>query len=98
MKADLKAKEFHVEAERAERLPKAEIASQYAVFSNTNNYADYYRNFSRSNVVFGLSLQIPIFDGGRASSKVAQSRLEVSEARHRLDGQMSDLKMNIGER
>lgn len=95
LKADLKAKEFHVEAERAERLPKAEIASQFAVFSNTNNYADYYKNFSRSNIVFGLSFQIPIFDGSRASSKVAQSRLEVSEARHRLDGQMSDLKMSI---
>jgi outer membrane protein len=95
LKADLKAKEFHVEAEKAERLPKAEIASQYEVFSNTNNYADYYKNFSRSNVIFGLSLQIPIFDGSRTSSKVAQSRQEVSESRIRLDGQMSELKMSI---
>ena len=95
LKADLKAKEFHVEAEKAERLPKAEIESQYAVFSNTNNYADYYKNFSRSNVVLGLSIQIPIFDGSRTSSRVAQSRQEVSEARIRLDGQIADLRMSI---
>lgn len=94
-KADLKAKEFHVEAEKAERLPKAEIVGSYAVFSKTNNYTDYYNRFSRNNVLLGFSFQVPIFDGSRASSKVAQSRQEVSEARHRLESLESDLKLSI---
>ena len=95
MKADLKAKELHVEAEKAERLPKAEIVGEYAVFSKANNYSDYFNSFSRNNVLLGFSFQVPIFNGGRTSSRVAQSRQEVSEAHYRLKSFQFDLKLNI---
>jgi|WetSurMetagenome_2_1015567.scaffolds.fasta_scaffold78045_2 outer membrane protein len=93
--AMVKAKEFHVEAERGERLPKADIIGQYALFSRTNNYQDYFNVFTRNNFLIGLSLQVPVFDGFRASSRVAQSRHEVSEAKYKLEGQKSGLKLNI---
>ncbi len=95
LKADLKAKELHVEAEKAERLPKAEIVGEYAVFSKANNYSDYFNRFSRNNVLLGFSFQVPIFNGGRTSSRVAQSRQEVSEAHYRLKSFQFDLKLNI---
>ena len=94
-KADLKAKEMHVEAEKAERLPKLEIVGEYAVFSKVNNYADYYKSFSRNNFLLGASIQVPVFNGFRTSSRVAESRHEVSEANYRLESQKSDLKLNI---
>ncbi len=93
--AMVKAKEFHVEAERGERLPKADIIGQYALFSRTNNYQDYFNVFTRNNFLIGLSLQVPVFDGFRTSSRVAQSRQEVSEARYKLEGQKSGLKLSI---
>jgi outer membrane protein TolC len=93
--ANVKAKEYHVEAEKGESLPKAEIISEYAVFSKTNHYEDFFSRFSRHNYIVGLSLQVPIFNGFRTSSRVAQSRQEVSEARNRMESLKRDLKLSI---
>ncbi len=93
--ANVKAKEYHVEAEKGEKLPKAEIIGQYALFSKTNHYEDFFNRFSRNNFILGLSFQVPIFDSFRASSRVAQSRHEVSEARYRLESLKADLKLSI---
>lgn len=93
--ANLRAKEFHIEAEKGEDLPKANIVSQYALFSKTNNYADYFNRFSRNNYIIGLSFQVPVFNGSRTNARVAQSRNEASEARYRLERARSDLKLSI---
>lgn len=93
--ANVRAKEFHVEAEKGERLPRIEVVSQYALFSRTNNYVDYFSRFARNNFLFGLQIQVPLFDGFRTSARVAQSRQEVSEARYRLERMKSDLKLDI---
>jgi outer membrane protein len=93
--ANVRAKEFQVEAERGERYPRLEIVGQYALFSRTNNYSDYFNHFERNNFLLGLSAQIPIFDGSRASARVAQSRQEVSAERSRLLRIKSELKLNI---
>jgi outer membrane protein len=93
--AGVKAKEFHVEAEKGESLPKAEIIGQYALFSRANNYQDYFNVFTRNNFLLGLSLQVPLFNGSRTSARVAQSRQEVSEARYRLESLKSGLRLTI---
>jgi outer membrane protein len=93
--ANLRAKEFHVEAERGELFPRLEIVGQYALFSRTNNYNDYFSRFERNNFLLGLSAQIPIFDGSRSGAKIAQSRQEVTAERCRLERMKSDLKLNI---
>jgi len=95
LEANLKAKEFHVEAEKGESLPKADIIGQYSLFSRTNNYADYFNRFSRNNFLLGLSFQVPVFNGSRTRSRIAQSKQEVSEARYRLESLKSDLKIAI---
>jgi outer membrane protein len=92
---NLRSKEFHLEAEKSGSLPKLDIVSQYALFSRANNYADYFNRFNRHNVIIGLSLQVPIFDGYRTGARVAQSRQEVTEARYRRDYLRRDLKINI---
>jgi outer membrane protein len=96
--ANIRAKEFHVEAEKGERFPRLELVGQYALFSRTNNYSDYFNHFERNNFLLGLSAQFPIFDGSRASARVAQSRQEVSAERSRLLRLKSDLKLNIHRR
>jgi outer membrane protein len=92
---EIAAKEFHVSAEKGGYLPKIEIVSQYALLSRTNNYEDYFRTFMRHNYLIGLSIQMPIFDGGGTRARVAQSRQEASEARFKLDRMKSDLLLNI---
>jgi outer membrane protein TolC len=92
--ADVRAKEFHIEAERGGYLPKIEIVSQYALLSRSNNYEDFFRQFVRHNYLLGLSIRMPIFNGS-TGARVAQSRQEASEARSKLEGVKSDLKLNI---
>lgn len=92
--AEVRAKDFHVEAERGGSLPKVEIVSQYALFSRTNNYEDYFRRFVRNNFLIGLSVQVPVFDGS-TGARVAQSRQEAAAARFRLQSLKSGLKLNI---
>jgi outer membrane protein len=93
--ADLRAKEFHIEAVKGEDFPKIEIVSNYALFSRTNNYQDFFNRFTRNNFIVGLSVQIPIFNGFRTSAKVAQSRHETEEANYRLKSMKSSLKLSI---
>jgi len=93
--AEVRAKEFHIEAEKGDYLPKMEIVGQYALLSRANNYADYFSRFARHNYLFGLSIQMPVFNGSGTSARVAQSRQVASEARLRLQRMKSDLKLEI---
>jgi outer membrane protein len=91
----LRVKEFHIDAAKGESLPKIEIISNYALFSRTNNYQDYFNRFTRNNFIIGFSVQVPVFNGFRTSAKVAQSRHEAAEANYRLQNVKSNLKINI---
>lgn len=79
--ARLRAREFHVQAEKGESWPRLDLVSQYALFSRANNYQDFFNKFTRNNFLFGLSVQVPVFNGFRTGARVAQSRQEVAEAR-----------------
>jgi outer membrane protein TolC len=93
--AAIKAKEFHVAAERGENYPRLDAVTEYSLFSRSNNYEDYYRRFQRNNFLIGISLQIPIFNGFRTSARVAQSKHEVDEEKYKLQRIKSNLRINI---
>jgi outer membrane protein len=93
--SEIRVREFRVEAAKGEFLPRMELVGQYALFAEANNYADYFSRFTRNNYLVGLSVQLPVFDGSRTSSRLAQSRQEVSEARYRLQQAKSNLKLEI---
>ena len=93
--ATLRAKEFHVQSEQADRLPQFNLVGEYALFSRTNNYQDYFNRFSRNNYLLGLSIQFPLFNGFRTDARVAQSRHDAEAARLRLQQLKSDLKLNL---
>jgi outer membrane protein len=93
--ATLRAKEFHVEAEKGERWPRLNVITEYALFSRSNKYEDYFNRFERNNYLIGISIQVPLFNGFRTSARVAQSKQEVSEERYRLQRMKSELKLDI---
>jgi outer membrane protein len=94
-KASLRAQEFHIEAEKAERYPEFTVIGQYAVFSRMNNYQDYFNRFTRNNYILGLSIQLPLFNGFRTDARVAESRHDLEAARLRLQRLESDLKLSL---
>ncbi len=93
--SNLRAKGFHLEADKGGWYPRLDLVSQYALFTRYNNYQDYFNRFTRNNYIIGMSIQIPLFDGFQTSARVAQSRQDVTEARLRLDRARTDLKMSI---
>ncbi len=93
--SDIRARGFHLEAEKGERLPKLNIVGQYALLSDANNYREYFNRFERNNYLVGLSIQFPIFDGFRSGARISQSRQDVQEARYRLENLKSELKLAI---
>jgi outer membrane protein len=93
--ATLRAKEFHVESERADRYPQFALIGEYALFSRANNYQDYFNRFTRNNYLVGLSIQYPIFNGYRTDARIAQSRQEAEAARLRLQRLQADLKVSL---
>jgi outer membrane protein TolC len=93
--ATIRARASHLEAEKAEAYPQFTIISQYALFSRTNNYQDFFNKFTRNNYVLGLSVQVPLFNGSRTSSRVAQSRKDLEIAQLQLQRLKEDLKLNL---
>jgi outer membrane protein TolC len=93
--SNLRARGFHLEAEKGGRYPKLDLVSQYALFTRFNNYQDYFNRFTRNNYLLGMSVQVPLFDGFQTSSRIAQGRQEVTEAHLRLERAKSDLRMSI---
>ncbi|MDR0310532.1 MAG: TolC family protein [Acidobacteriota bacterium] len=93
--AKIRAKEFHVAAEKAERYPRIAVVGEYGMFSKSNNYEDYYNRFERNNYLIGVSAQLSLFDGSRSKARVAQSREELSMEQLDLRRLKSDMKRNI---
>jgi outer membrane protein TolC len=93
--AKIRAKEFHVAAEKAERYPRIAAVGEYGMFSRSNNYEDYYNRFERNNYLVGISAQFSLFDGSRSKARVAQSREELSVEQLNLRRLKSDLKLDI---
>ena len=91
----VRARQYHVEAEKGDRYPQFTIMSQYALFSRANHYQDYFNRFSRNNYILGLSIQLPLFDGFRTNARVTQSNQEAEAARLRLQRIQSDLKASL---
>jgi len=44
------------------RYPSINLDGQYALFSEFNNYSQYYQRFSRNNYSFGVNIRIPLFN------------------------------------
>jgi len=97
MQAEVKirAKEFHVAAEKSERYPRIAAVAEYGMFSRSNNYENYYNRFERNNYLIGISAQFSLFDGFQSKARVAQSREELSAEQLNLRRLKSDLKLNI---
>jgi outer membrane protein TolC len=63
--ADERVRAAHQRARAQHKVnyPSIEFAGQYALFANElNNYADFYKKFSRHNYSFGLNIRIPLFN------------------------------------
>jgi outer membrane protein len=85
------AKGLDIKAQKAARLPRADLVAEYALLAQYNNYNKFFKSFQRNNGQIGVSLQIPIWAGPGVAAAVAQAeidnshlRIEMEAARNRI--------------
>lgn len=68
------AKQHRAEAEHRQLYPSLDLAGQYAVISNFNNYGQFFgKPLPRNNVTAGGVIRVPLFNQGqRAAAKAAR--------------------------
>ncbi|HEY0794273.1 MAG TPA: TolC family protein [Acidisarcina sp.] len=64
--------------------PQIGFNAIYSLFSNFNNYTDYYRNFQQNNIGIGISMSFPIVDSSR-KDKAAESAADAAHATAQAD-------------
>lgn len=78
------AKQFTARAEHRALYPSLDVAGQYALLSNFNNYNVYIRNFQHHNATGGLVLRFPFFDSTQRA-RAAQAKADAIRSSHEAD-------------
>jgi outer membrane protein TolC len=69
----------------AERYPKIDLLSSYALLAKFNNYEDFFRKFQRHNYQIGLSITVPILVPPSARAFALQSEIEVTRLKTQIN-------------
>jgi outer membrane protein len=91
---ELRARQFKLKGEQGGRWPSFALTGQYNVLSKINNYTEFFDKFQRNNVIFGVSVQIPIF-ASRTSSAVAFAQADLNAATLALQKKRSELSLDV---
>jgi outer membrane protein TolC len=102
------AKQFTAEGEHKALYPSLDLAGQYAVLTNFNNYKTYIQNFQANNASGGLVIRFPFFDSTqraraaqakadsiRASREAEQAKQKVSLETLRLQRMVQELQAAV---
>jgi outer membrane protein TolC len=97
------ARQFTAQGEHKALYPSFDLAGQYAVLTNFNNYKTYIQNFQTNNASGGLVLRFPFFDStqrARAAESKADSiraSREAEQAKDKMSLETLRLQRSIQE-
>lgn len=77
--------------------PTVDLLGQYSVLSKFNNYDQYYKNFQRNNVNFGVQITIPLFSA-KTRSNVALAKSELDAAELMLGSKRQGVRIEVQEK
>jgi outer membrane protein len=77
--------------------PTVDLLGQYSVLSKFNNYDQYYKNFQRNNVNFGVQITIPLFSA-KTRSNVALAKSELDAAELMLGSKRRGVRVEVQEK
>src|ERR1700730_13747987 len=83
LEEEIRAKEFQVKSEEALRWPRVNLVGQYGLFSDINNFSQYFRKFSRNNATLGFSVLVPLYQRDHLSASMAKAQADLAAARYR---------------
>src|SRR5262245_19755379 len=97
------AKRFAADGEYKALLPSVDIAGQYALLSNFNNYNVYIKNFQTHNATGGLVFRLPFLDftqrarAARAKADAIRSGRDAEQARQKASLETLRLQRAVQE-
>ena len=77
--------------------PTVDLLGQYSVLSKFNNYDQYYKNFQRNNLNFGVQITIPLFSA-KTRSNVALAKSELDAAELMLGSKRQGVRVEVQEK
>ena len=97
LEEEVRAKQFQVRSEEATRWPRINLVSQYGLFSNINNFSDYFRKFARHNAMLGVSIMVPIYERERRAARLSKAEAELLEATYRFEQGQDNIAQRVRE-
>jgi outer membrane protein TolC len=97
------AKRFAAEGEYKALLPSVDLAGQYALLSNFNNYDVYIRNFQTHNATGGIVIRLPFLDStqraraAQAKADAIRSGRDAEQARQKVSLETLRLQRGVQE-
>jgi outer membrane protein len=85
------AKEHRALAEHRQLYPSIDLAGQYAVLAQFNNYDQFFLKFQRNNVTAGAAIRVPLFNQGQRAAAAA-AKFDATRARREAD----NVKQQVG--
>ncbi len=95
-KNNISARELLVDLEKSKYLPSLHTFINYGVTANNDEFKFFNRDqkwFGSS--IFGVSLNVPIFNSFRTDSKVQQAKIELKKATNQLTETEQKLKLQV---
>jgi outer membrane protein len=92
---EVRAKEFQVRSEQATHWPRVDLVGQYGLFSDINNYSQFFQRFSRNNLTVGLSIVVPLYDRYRSSALISKAEAELAAAKLRVSDARAGIARQI---
>jgi outer membrane protein TolC len=78
------AQELRAKGERKALYPSFDLVAQYGLFSNFNNYAEFFNKFQRNNATFGVGIRFPFLNFVQRAH-AAQADAEAVKAKRQAD-------------
>ncbi len=83
--------------------PSVDFAAQYALLSNFNNYADFYKKFQRNNASVGLAIRLPFLNPSQharaqgADAQALRASKQAEAARNQVSEETLQLQRSVGQ-
>jgi outer membrane protein TolC len=92
--AERRAREHLLKGQRGGYWPTLDLMGEYSLYSNVNNFDQFFRRFRRHSLNLGVGVRIPIFSS-RTTAAVALAKSGLSAAELQVKSKRSDLEVEV---
>lgn len=85
LESQIHAKSLEVKSYLAERYPKIDLVTSYALLARFNGYDQFFNRFQRHNTQVGLSISVPLLAPPGAKAYAMQAETDVTKLRTQIN-------------